>query len=248
MGVRALRSFSDHPAATGEERVWGQGDSDEATARPGWEAGRTEMGVGPEGQEEGAGGRSPGLEVGGRSGRSPHSASLFGRRTRRLPPPPAFLLLGGPRRWPGPGSLQKADSPPCTAPGRSDNGPGGLATAQLPASPLRPLPARRGEGGAGARGLLAQPAPSSSLVHVRFLKGGSVWPEDKGATVTDGRGEGKILIIVFGLVKPVEGPFRGDKSLHLSSPSHVITPVTGGTPLPLGLLDSARPEGEGRGR
>lgn len=179
--------------------------------------------------------------------RPPHQAAAptpcFSPARRALGP-----ATGGPRRWPGPGSLQKADSPPCTAPGRSDNGPGGLATAQLPASPLRPLPARRGEGGAGARGLLAQPAPSSSLVHVRFLKGGSVWPEDKGATVTDGRGEGKILIIVFGLVKPVEGPFRGDKSLHLSSPSHVITPVTGGTPLPLGLLDSARPEGEGRGR
>lgn len=235
--------------------MWGQGDSDEATARPGWEAGRTEMGVGPRARRRGLEAEAQAWKwAGGRAARRtqpPSSAAAPGG----CPHPLLFSCSagagprhGGPRRWPGPGSLQKADSPPCTAPGRSDNGPGGLATAQLPASPLRPLPARRGEGGAGARGLLAQPAPSSSLVHVRFLKGGSVWPEDKGATVTDGRGEGKILIIVFGLVKPVEGPFRGDKSLHLSSPSHVITPVTGGTPLPLGLLDSARPEGEGRGR
>lgn len=51
-------------------------------------------------------------------------------------------------------------------------------------------------------------------------------------------GERKILIIVFGLTKPVEGPFRGDKPLHLSSPGPVITHVTGITPLPQGPLNS----------
>lgn len=193
--------------------------------------------------------------MGGRSGRSPHSASLFGRRTRRLPPPPAFLLLGGRSAPPrGPQEVARAWKSP---EGRLSSLHGPRKVGQRPWRPgHRPAPGEPAAPPAGAawgrrgraRGLLAQPAPSSSLVHVRFLKGGSVWPEDKGATVTDGRGEGKILIIVFGLVKPVEGPFRGDKSLHLSSPSHVITPVTGGTPLPLGLLDSARPEGEGRGR
>lgn len=63
-------------------------------------------------------------------------------------------------------------------------------------------------------------------------------------------GEGKIFIIVFSLMKPVEVSLRGDKSpsIELSQPwshKHVITHVTGRTPLLPNFLNAARAGGQG---
>lgn len=63
-------------------------------------------------------------------------------------------------------------------------------------------------------------------------------------------GEGKRFIIVFRLMKPVEGSLQSDKSPSsaLSQPwsrKHVITHVTGRTPLLPNFLNAARAGGQG---
>lgn len=76
---------------------------------------------------------------------------------------------GGPRRGPGPGSLQTADSPPCMAPGRSGQRPWPghrPALGEPAAPPAGPAWRRRGRGG----GSLALPVGAllPSRAHVHF--------------------------------------------------------------------------------
>lgn len=105
----------------------------------------------------------------GGSGNCPHLPAFLLLKVKRTGGRSAFggssAPPGGPqevaRAWKSPDSRLSSLHVPRPPEGR-DNGPG-LATAQLSASPLRPLPARRGEGGGRGRGSALLPGSCAFL-------------------------------------------------------------------------------------
>lgn len=167
------------------------GDSKEATARPGWEARRTERGLGPERQGRGGWRQKPrlgsGREVPLLAPTQPpswprhqvvvptsllFSYSRLNTQGKRSASGGSSARQGGPRRGPGPGSLQTADSPPCMAPGRSGQRPWPghrPALGEPAAPPAGPAWRRRGRGG-GSLALRSAPCSPPGLTCISEKK------------------------------------------------------------------------------